>query len=127
MTQAPDTTEDAAPALDASPPFRRMENDLRARLGRAEWAEGALLPSRRALAQEYGVALRTVERAISGLLADGLLRAEGRWGTYVTGAAAPVPPAAPTPRPALPLTATIGLLDTNSLYTHALAGTTTAG
>jgi len=106
------------------PPFRRIESDLRVRLRRDEWREGTLLPSRRALASEYGVALRTMERAISSLLTEGLLRADGRWGTYAGGgerAASPAvsnsPPA--PPRPELIRAATLGLLDTNSLDTHA--------
>jgi len=105
------------------PPFRRVENDLRARLRRGEWAKGAMLPSRRALAHDYGVALQTVERAMSGLLTEGLLRAEGRWGTYVTGASQPgasaTPSSAVMPHHGLAVqTAALGLLDTNSLDTH---------
>jgi DNA-binding LacI/PurR family transcriptional regulator len=112
-----------APAGEG-PPFRRIESDLRVRLRRGEWKDGALLPSRRALASEYGVALRTMERAISSLLTEGLLRADGRWGTYAGGAKRTASPADLDPgpvvtRPELIKAATLGLLDTNSLETHA--------
>ena len=112
-----------APAGEG-PPFRRIESDLRVRLRRGEWKEGSLLPSRRALASEYGVALRTMERAISSLLTEGLLRADGRWGTYAGGAERITAPAdfgsgPVASRPELIRTATLGLLDTNSLDTHA--------
>jgi len=112
-----------APAGEG-PPFRRIEGDLRVRLRRGEWKEGSLLPSRRALASEYGVALRTMERAISSLLTEGLLRADGRWGTYAGGAERITAPAdfgsgPVASRPELIRTATLGLLDTNSLDTHA--------
>ena len=106
------------------PPFRRIESDLRVRLRRGEWKAGTLLPSRRALASEYGVALRTMERAISSLLTEGLLRADGRWGTYAGGAGRTSAPAEINSGPAVtrpePVrTATLGILDTNSLDTHA--------
>lgn len=111
-----------APAGEG-PPFRRIEGDLRVRLRRGEWKEGSLLPSRRALASEYGVALRTMERAISSLLTEGLLRADGRWGTYAgeaertSSAGLASPPSVPRPAPIR--SATLGILDTNSLDTHA--------
>lgn len=47
------------------------------------WVAGTKLPSRRKLAADYNVALATVERACSKLLADGLLVADGR-GTLVS-------------------------------------------
>ena len=107
------------PPRGTEPPFQRIESDLRARLGRGEWPKGTLMPSRRALAQEYSVALRTMERAVGNLLASGLLRAEGRWGTYVAGATDTVVQKMPPPSRLLSTqSAVIGLLDTISLSTH---------
>jgi DNA-binding LacI/PurR family transcriptional regulator len=68
--------------------YRRIENDLRARVAGGEWAAGVMMPSRKALAAEYGVDLGTLQRAISGLLADGTVRADGGRGTFVANAAA---------------------------------------
>ena len=66
------------------PIYRRIEKDLRGRISAGNWRAGAMLPSRKALAQEYGVDLGTVQRAVAGLLADGTLRADGGRGTFVT-------------------------------------------
>jgi len=61
----------------------RISEDLRSRIASGELSPGLLLPGRRALAQRYGAALPTVERAVAALLADGWLRAESRRGTFV--------------------------------------------
>ncbi|HEY3330725.1 MAG TPA: substrate-binding domain-containing protein [Capsulimonadaceae bacterium] len=76
-------------ALDS--PSRRIESDLRRRVETAQWLPGQALPSRRDLARDYGVDLRTVQKAISGLLSDGTLRADGPRGTFVA-MASPVSP-----------------------------------
>ncbi len=65
------------------PAYWRIENDLRTRILSGIWSEGTMLPSRKNLAREYGVALRTMERAIAGLLTDGTLRADEGRGTFV--------------------------------------------
>ena len=61
MTQTLLKSSEKTVASSDGPPFRRIESDLRARLQHGEWKDGTLLPSRRALALEYGVALRTME------------------------------------------------------------------
>ena len=66
------------------PAYRRIGDDLRARVGAGDWQEGAMLPSRKDLAHEYGVSVPTVERAIADLLADRTLRADNGRGTFVT-------------------------------------------
>ena len=43
-----------------------------------------MLPSRRDLAKEYDVSSLTVDRAVTRLIAEGLLRADDRRGTFVT-------------------------------------------
>lgn len=66
-----------------TPGYKRIEIDLRRQVAGGRWAVGAMLPSRRDLARQYGVSLVTLDRAIGPLLADGLLRADDRRGTFV--------------------------------------------
>ena len=90
------------------PAYKRVEEDLRARVRNGQWAAGAVLPSRKALAAQYGVNLVTVQRGIGALIADGTLRADNRRGTYVAQSLSAPPPAAPprreevSPQDALP-------------------------
>ena len=63
--------------------YRRIEISLRRQVAGGQWPVGAMLPSRRDLARHYSVSLVTLERAISPLLADGILRADDRRGTFV--------------------------------------------
>ena len=64
--------------------YRRIETDLRRRIEGGQWLTGAMLPSRRDLAQEYQVSSVTVGRAIEALVAENLLRADSRRGTFVS-------------------------------------------
>ena len=66
-----------------TPLYRVIEQDLRSRIQKGKWPAGAMLPSRKSLAKEYGVDMRTIQRAISDLLADGTLQAHGGRGTFV--------------------------------------------
>ncbi|HEY3379089.1 MAG TPA: substrate-binding domain-containing protein [Armatimonadota bacterium] len=63
---------------------KRIEYALRADLQRGKWPLGAKLKGRRLLAAEYGVSLPTLEKAISVLLNEGILRTDLRSGTFVT-------------------------------------------
>jgi len=63
--------------------YRRVEAELRNQIGTGQWQIGAMLPSRRDLARQYSVSLVTLDRAIGPLLADGILRADDRRGTFV--------------------------------------------
>src|SRR5665213_1076191 len=65
------------------PPYQSIEVSLRERVQGGYWATGQSLPGRRKLAQEYGVALSTVQRAIAGLIEDGTLETYGTLGTFV--------------------------------------------
>ena len=58
---------------------------MRERVRSGGWRTGEMIPSRRHLAREHGVALGTVERAVTTLISEGALRADDRWGTFVTG------------------------------------------
>lgn len=76
--------------------YKQIETSLRKRIKDGFWGAGTMLPSRRDLAKEYGVSSVTVERAITRLIADGLLRADDRRGTFVTDAPAPASIAVPS-------------------------------
>lgn len=70
--------------------YKQIEMRLRGMISRGEWRPGAMLPSRRELAKLYGVSPLTIERAVTGMIADHVLRADDRRGTFVTE----TPPAA---------------------------------
>lgn len=63
--------------------YRRIEQDMRKRVVQGDWTPGMMIPSRKSLSTEYGVDLRTVQRAIASLLDDGTLTAHGGRGTFV--------------------------------------------
>ncbi|MDR3710382.1 MAG: GntR family transcriptional regulator [Capsulimonadaceae bacterium] len=63
--------------------YRQIEMRLRGSISQGEWRPGVMLPSRRELAKRYGVSSLTIERAVSALISDGLLRADDRRGTFV--------------------------------------------
>jgi DNA-binding GntR family transcriptional regulator len=73
-------------ATDRSPvpPGQRVIADLRERIERGEWQADDRLPSVAALADHYGVARRTVTRALQTLAADGLVVIVRSWGTFRT-------------------------------------------
>lgn len=69
----------------AEVPHRQIAEALRARIRRGEWAPGERLPSIPALAQIFGVAKQTVQRAIDQLRVEGLLITKPGTGTFVRG------------------------------------------
>lgn len=83
MSNTTTATRRNAQQTQALPPYLRAEEALRARIQEEGWPVGTKLPNRKELAQEYGVALATMERAMASLLADGTLRADGARGTFV--------------------------------------------
>lgn len=64
-------------------PYERVAEGLRRRIAAGEWQPGEMIPARRILAAEYGVAVATLERAAGALIAEGLLSASDRRGTFV--------------------------------------------
>ena len=80
--------------FSAVAPFQRIEQDIRRRLMAGEWEVGSMLPSRRELAKQYSVELKTLQRAMAPLLDDQLLWADGKRGTLVIS----IPKAAPAER-----------------------------
>lgn len=62
----------------------RIAEDIRRRILSGELRPGTSLPGRRELAQSYGVAVLTLQRALAPLLQDGTLRSESTRGTYIS-------------------------------------------
>lgn len=60
-------------ADDPRPPSVQIADDLREQIRDGRLAEGARLPSGRALAQQYGVALMTAQSAVQRLRDEGLV------------------------------------------------------
>jgi len=63
-------------------PPRRVEADLRRRVGAGEWTSGDALPSVAALAEHYQVSRSTVAKALRRLADDGLVEIVPQWGTF---------------------------------------------
>jgi AcrR family transcriptional regulator len=79
------------------PPYRRIADALRSRIGSGELAPGAPVPSARQIVREHGVALATATKVLAVLRDDGLVRAVPGVGTVVVDRPdrAPRPPRAP--------------------------------
>lgn len=69
---------------DARLPSVQIAEDLRAQIAAGTLQPGNRLPAGRELAEQYGVALMTVQRATTMLKGDGLLVAQQGRGTFVT-------------------------------------------
>ena len=91
---------------------------MRESIRHGQWPVGAMLPGRHQLAKQHEVALTTLERAVTTLISEGVLRAEDGRGTFVVAltpaSAATIPHAAPppavAPRDRKPLVATVGII-----------------
>ena len=55
------------------PAYRRIEEDIRAKVRDGRLPAGTMLTGRHNLAREYGVALSTAQQAVAKLIADGIL------------------------------------------------------
>ena len=98
-----------------SRPYERVAAGLRTRIASGEWRPGELIPGRRALAAEYSVAPATLERAAGMLIAEGLLSALDRRGTFVAQRREPAPPTSEERPPVISsargaLQATVGII-----------------
>lgn len=69
----------------AEHPHRQIAEQIRAQIRRGDWGPGEKLPSIPAIAESYGVAKQTVQRAIDNLRVEGLLITRPGSGTYVRG------------------------------------------
>jgi GntR family transcriptional regulator len=65
------------------PPSRRIAGELRRAILAGDLAPGALLPSERELARQYGTARNTARQAVAILQAEGLVDAEHGRGVFV--------------------------------------------
>ena len=65
------------------PQYRQLADLIRAAIDRGEYAPGSLLPSEDELARRYNVSRPTVNRAMSILRSEGLIRVERGRGTIV--------------------------------------------
>lgn len=71
-------------SLEKRSQYRQLADMLRSAIESGEYAPGSLLPSEPDLAARYGVSRPTVNRAVSILRAEGLVRVERGRGTIVT-------------------------------------------
>jgi GntR family transcriptional regulator len=74
------------------PPYEQIRSQIAAYIGAGLLAEGARLPTMRALAADLGVAIGTVSRAYAELESTGLIASRRRTGTVVVGGPSPGPP-----------------------------------
>ena len=75
----------------APAPYLRIADSLRRRIEAGQLRPGDRVPSTRALARKWKVALATAAHALSTLRAEGLLRSVPRVGTLVASASKPLP------------------------------------
>ena len=66
------------------PVYQQLAAILRAKIGSGELAAGRVIPSIKTLAEEYGVARGTAEKAIQVLREDGLVHTVIGRGVFVT-------------------------------------------
>ena len=70
---------------DPTPIYYRLQKDLRHKIEDGKWSPGEAIPSARKMADELGVSLGTVQKAVENLVNEGFLfRIQGK-GTFVSG------------------------------------------
>jgi DNA-binding GntR family transcriptional regulator len=67
----------------AATPSEQVTAILRARITSGQYPSGTRVPSNTTLAQELGVANRTVRKALTLLADEGLIETKPGWGTFV--------------------------------------------
>ena len=75
------------------PPYRRIADEIRARIADRELRPGDPVPSARGITREWGVALATATKVLATLNAEGVTRSLPGRGTVVAGPARPAQPA----------------------------------
>jgi GntR family histidine utilization transcriptional repressor len=63
--------------------YREIKADMLGRITRGEWQPGSLLPNEQALAETYGTARATVNRAMRELAEDGIIERKRKAGSRV--------------------------------------------
>ncbi|HSV95657.1 MAG TPA: GntR family transcriptional regulator [Spirochaetota bacterium] len=67
------------------PAYYRLQEALRKKIEEMQWRPGEMIPSERLIAQEYGLSVGTVKKALGNLVYEGyLFRIQGK-GTFVSG------------------------------------------
>ena len=74
------------------PPYRRIADEIRARIADRALRPGDPVPSARAITREWGVALATATKVLATLNAEGVTRSLPGRGTVVAGPAVPAQP-----------------------------------
>src|SRR5689334_16926774 len=82
----------------SQPPYRRIADEIRARIADRELRPGDPVPSARGITREWGVALATATRVLATLNAEGVTRSLPGRGTVVADRAAAAQPAGAAPR-----------------------------
>ena len=82
------------------PPYRRIADEIRARIAGGELRPGDSVPSARGITREWGVALATATKVLATLNAEGMTRSLPGRGTVVARPAAPAQPAGVSARAA---------------------------
>jgi GntR family transcriptional regulator len=72
-------------AAGSAPLYERIKRHISEAILMGAWPPGTVLPSEVALSQSCGVAVGTVRRALSDLVAEGMLTRRRKTGTVVTG------------------------------------------
>lgn len=78
----------------SGPLYQRIQSALRDRIVEGQWTVGQALPSRRLLCTEFSTTRVTLDKAIQGLVQEGILSAAAGSGTFVC--VPPPPPEAPS-------------------------------
>jgi GntR family transcriptional regulator len=76
------------------PPYRRVADDLRAKIDAGELLPGEQVPSMAQLAESYGISRGTARRVLTTLRDEGYVYVTPGWGTFVVDVP-PVVPGAP--------------------------------
>jgi GntR family transcriptional regulator len=79
---------------DPRPPYLQVADDLRTAVTSGRYQAGQRLPSGRDLAKEYGVALMTMQKALTTLVSEGLVTSYQGRGVFVRTPDETEPPAA---------------------------------
>jgi LacI family transcriptional regulator len=80
----------------STPLYQQVATHLRQQITAGELAVGTQLQPHRQLATHYGVSIMTINKALAGLVSDGILHSRVGRGTFV--AVRPAPPAIATPK-----------------------------
>ncbi len=76
--------KDPSGEKDAGPLYKRIKSDILSRMRSGEWRPGTTIPGEVDLAEAYGCARMTVNRAIRELADEGILERRKRAGTRVS-------------------------------------------